>query len=51
MGGKGGGKTNCDVSHPIHVSTKFGWTLSNGLGVDSMTVRRTEAIAISPSLF
>ena len=31
--------------------TKFGWILSNGLGVDSMNVGRTEAIAISPLLF
>ena len=40
--------------HPIHVSnshTKFGWISSNGLGGDSVTDGRTEANAISPTLF
>ena len=48
----GGGK--CALARPIHVSnshTKFGWISSNGLGGDSVTDGRTEAIAISPSLF
>ena len=39
---------------PFHVSNshnKFGWISSNGLEGDSMTDGRTEAIAISPSLF
>ena len=42
------------VARPIHVSnshTKFGWISSNGLGEDSITDGRTEAIVISPSLF
>ena len=50
----GGAKKKFDVARPIHVSnshTKFGWILSNGLGGDSITDRRTEAITISPSLF
>ena len=49
-----GPKKNCAVAHPIHVSnshTKFGWISSNGLGGDSVTDGRTEAIAISPTLF
>ena len=40
----GGGTRNCAVAHPIHVSnshTKFGCISSNGLGGDSVTVRRT----------
>ena len=47
---QGAGRNKCAVVHPIHVSnshTKFGWTSSNGLGGDSVTVGRTEAIAIS----
>ena len=57
-GPRGAGQKKCAVAHPIHVNnlhTKFGWNSSNGLGVDSMTVGRTdgrtEAITISPSLF
>ena len=42
------------VARPIYVSnshTKLGWISSNGLGGDSITDRRTEAITICPSLF
>ena len=42
------------IAHPIHVGnshTKFGLISSNGLGGESMTVGRTEAIAIPPLLF
>ena len=48
------GQKKCAVARPIHVSnshTKCGWFSSNGLGGDSLTDGRTEAIAISPSLF
>ena len=37
-------KENCAVAHHTHMNnshTKFGWDSSNGLGVDSMTVRQT----------
>ena len=62
QGPRGRGQKKCAVAHPIHVSnshTKFGWISSNGLGGDSVTDgrtnrrtdRRTEAIAISPTLF
>ena len=47
-------KKTCAVAGPIHVSnshTKFGWISANGLGGDSGTDERTEAIAISPTLF
>ena len=51
---QGAGPKKCAVARPIHVSkphTKFGWISSNGLGGDSVTDRRTEAIAISTTLF
>ena len=51
---RGRGQKQFDVARPIHVSnshTKFGWISSNGLGRDSITDRRTDAITISPSLF
>ena len=54
LGPQGGGQKKCAFAHPIHVSnshTKFGWISSNGLGGDSVTDGRTEAIAISPTLF
>ena len=50
----GGVKKKFDVARPIHVSnshTNFGRISSNGLGGDSITDRRTEAITISLSLF
>ena len=50
----GWAKKKCAIAHLIHVGnshTKFGWILSNGLGGDSVTDGRTEAIAISPTLF
>ena len=57
-GPRGRGQKKSAVAHPIHVSnshTKFGWISSNGLGGDSVTDGRTdgrtEAIAISPTLF
>ena len=53
-GPRGRGQKKFDVARLIHVSnshTKFGWISSNGLGGDSVTDRRTEAITISPSLF
>ena len=46
----GGGKKNAGA-RPIHVTyshTKFSWISSNGLGGDSITDRRTEAISFSP---
>ena len=53
-----GPKKKCAFAHPIHVSnshSKFGRISSNGLGGDSVTDGqtdgRTEAIAISPTLF
>ena len=48
----GGGAKKCAVAHSIHVSnthTKFGWILFYCLGGDSLTDRRMEVIAISPS--
>ena len=42
------------VTHPIHMSnsrSKFCWISSYGLGGDSVTVGRAEAIAIPPPLF
>ena len=58
QGPKGRGPKKCAVARPIYVSnshTKFGWISSNGLGGDSVTDgrtdRRTEAIAISLTLF
>ena len=58
QGPRGRGQKKYAVAHPIHVSnshTKFGWISSNGLGGDSvmdgLTDGRTEAIAISPTLF
>ena len=51
---RSGAKKKFDVARPIHVSnshTKFGWISSYGLGGDSITDRRTEAITISPSFF
>ena len=57
-GPRGAGPKKCGVAHLIHVNnshTKFGWISSNGLGGDSVTDGRTdgrtEAIAISPTLF
>ena len=37
--------------HSCDQLTKFGWILSNGLGGNSVTDGRAEAIAISPTLF
>ena len=55
LGLQGGlGKNVFAVAHRIHVSnshTKFSWIWSNGLGGDSVTVRRTEAIAIPHPFF
>ena len=54
QGPRGQGPKKYAVAHPIHVTnshTKFDWILSNGLGGDSVTDGRTEAIAISPTLF
>ena len=51
---RGGAKRIVLLHAPIHVSnlhTKFGWISSSGLGGDSVTVGRTEVIAIFPSLF
>ena len=53
-GPRGRDQKKFDGTRPIHVSnshTKFGRFSSNGLGVDSITDGRTEAITISPSLF
>ena len=57
-GPRGRGQKKCGVARLIHVTNshnKFGWISSNGLGGDSVTDgrtdRRTEAIAISPTLF
>ena len=50
----GGARTNCVVACPIYESnshTKFGWISSNGLGGDSVTVGRMEAIANFPIAF
>ena len=47
-----GPKKKCAVAHPFHVSnlhTKFG--LGGDSVTDGRTDRRTEAIAISPTLF
>ena len=44
----------CAIAHPIHVSnlhTKFSRISSNGLGGDSVTDGRMEAIAVSRSPF
>ena len=54
QGPRGGGGGESAVALLIHVSnshTKFGWISSNGLVGDSVTDGRTEAIAISPTLF
>ena len=59
---RGRGQKKCAVARPIHVSSsqiKFGCISSNGLGGDSVTDGRTddqtdgrtEAVAISPTLF
>ena len=50
----GGAKNKRALACPTCVSkplTKFGWILSSGLGGDSITDRRTEAITISLTLF
>ena len=53
-GPRGGGAIVIAVARSIYVSvahTRFGWISSNGLGEDSITDGRTEAITISSSLF
>ena len=40
-----------DLSNVSNSPTKFGWISSDGLGRDSITDGRTDAITISPSLF
>ena len=53
QGSRGGGEAffcGC-TPHSCELHIKLGWIAFNGLGGDSITDGRTEAITISPSLF